>query len=119
MADRRLELILCMQDLSSAEIQRSIWVDQNYDQSKYDKSPYSYYDMLILDLNLDDSADDLVGRILKNQHEADVVGATCHLFREIYDEIKGDLEDPSTIMKHPKWPKLMGAADEAYIVLLS
>jgi hypothetical protein len=115
-ADRRMELIGYFQDLSSREIQRSLWIDEDYEVGKFDKILYSYYEVLVLDWELDVNPERWIGVFLNSSEEASHILEAMRLFSEIYQCHLGS--KATDIVADTRWCMFMALAERVYIMLL-
>lgn len=114
--EMRKELIDYLLGLSDLKYQRDCWVDGKCPSGiEHDEFDYVVH-FLFDDTELSSNAKSLVGYLLKNEHEANLVQNLCQKIEDIFDKYGTDLSD-SEYINCPEWDEIVSAAKKAHATI--
>lgn len=111
----RDELISYMKSLSDKKHQEQCWVLKNCPKGSNDELDYSIH-FLFDDTALSERPQKLIGDILLNEHEAELVKAVCEHIDMILNKYGSELSDEEYISTQ-EWKNVLSSSKTALYVL--
>ncbi|TVQ84561.1 MAG: hypothetical protein EA357_02775 [Micavibrio sp.] len=115
--EMRKELINHLRDLSDLQYQRECWVNGkcpgNVEHDGFDYAVHFLFDDTELALN----AKNLIGFLLKDDHEANLIQGLCQIIENIFEKYGTGLSDAEYI-NCPEWTAVISSAKRAHLALL-
>lgn len=113
----RVDLMTFLESLSNYEYQMNCWVRGNCPmgvEDNFDMSVHFFFD----DTGLAQDASSLIGYLLYDETEAELITNVCHAINILFDKYGTKLKDDEYLNK-PEWQGILNTAQIAYFSLLN